>query len=940
MELGVQVKCGNCDRNQGLRPSHIATLLVLRPRGCTSATPIRPMVAHFVIRMARSKAMTDIAKKHHVTTAWATVIARVRQELALRGTHPAHTVVLVPYAQLMQEAKNAWAASGDGAHFVPRFETTMNWTRSLGGFAPSGDDIRHDAALDVLTASSLLVRAGLAAHPAATHPAANLAVLAPRLMQAAWSLAGVAAAMAPSDRAGWGRGLGQALVSGMDSPILMLEAAVARIALAWASGSSYATDKLFDAQPGLLVVLQGFQAEPLARALQLRLGKRGVSLPLNGMINPLAGPRFIANPDSLALHESQDAEDEAQMAAACVLAHLAAGRCPVALVAVDRVLTRRVRAMLAGKGLAVRDETGWTLSTTRAAASLMGLLRACAWDASTDAVLDWLKNAPAFSAHTIDTLETEWRKAGLREWRWLSSEVSAADDGLNALKTPHAPSTDGLVTAANAVRHALQASRPLCDWLHALREALQVAGQWARMVADDAGQAVLQALCLAEDQQAEIAEFSESSTRMALHDFTAWASQTLEAKNFMPTHPADAQVVVLPLTQLLGRPLTAVVLPGCDEVRLPMSPEPSGQWTPAQSALLGLPSRQQIADNALQAWQYALQSPKIDVVWRSSEGGERLMPSGFVQTLLLSFAPVKSAGKPLNSAPDPRVLRALVAKPCTMPQPRGDALPVTRLSASAYEDLRRCPYRFFALRQLKLQESDELDTSLSKRDFGNWLHHLLHRFHEALMLEPIDVRPVSALAQQVDREALIDLAADEAAVALGLSTSEFLPFAAAWPKVRAGYLEWLDKHEASGATYSEGEVWKETPLGAVTLFGKLDRVDRLADGSALVIDYKTEGKAVSAERIKAGAEDTQLAFYAALLQDDLLAAAYVNVGEKDATKAYLQTDIGFLRDQLIEGIVDDMARIRGGAAMPALGEGTACDFCAARGLCRKDFWTV
>jgi ATP-dependent helicase/nuclease subunit B len=24
--------------------------------------------------------------------------------------------------------------------------------------------------------------------------------------------------------------------------------------------------------------------------------------------------------------------------------------------------------------------------------------------------------------------------------------------------------------------------------------------------------------------------------------------------------------------------------------------------------------------------------------------------------------------------------------------------------------------------------------------------------------------------------------------------------------------------------------------------------------------------------------------------------------------------------------------------MPALGAGSACDYCAARGLCRRDFW--
>ena len=72
--------------------------------------------------------------------------------------------------------------------------------------------------------------------------------------------------------------------------------------------------------------------------------------------------------------------------------------------------------------------------------------------------------------------------------------------------------------------------------------------------------------------------------------------------------------------------------------------------------------------------------------------------------------------------------------------------------------------------------------------------------------------------------------------------------------------------------------------------------------------------------------------------DDTLAAAYVNLGEKEATKTYEQTDIVPLRDALIDGILHDMARIAVGAALPALGEGKACEYCAARGLCRKDFW--
>ncbi len=128
------------------------------------------------------------------------------------------------------------------------------------------------------------------------------------------------------------------------------------------------------------------------------------------------------------------------------------------------------------------------------------------------------------------------------------------------------------------------------------------------------------------------------------------------------------------------------------------------------------------------------------------------------------------------------------------------------------------------------------------------------------------------------------------------------------------------------------------PYGALTLIGRLDRIDRQADGHSLLIDYKTEPSATTKARIKDGPEDTQLAFYAALMEDDTLAAAYVNLGEKEPTKTYAQPDIVGLRDELVDSILTDMARIARGAPLPALGEGKACDYCAARGLCRKDYW--
>ncbi len=836
---------------------------------------------------------------------WADVMAQLAGFLHEKNVHASRMVVLVPYAQLMQQAKTAWAsycqsrgkASAAASFFVPRFETTMNWaTSAVGapGFALAPADIHVNAAIDALTAANLLERAGLAAQQHA---------LAGRLLEAAWSLAGVAAAQPPGARLAWGARLALEMGGGMDAPALALELAVARIALAWAAASSYPTDVLFNAELDLLVVLDGFQSEPLAEALKQHFGERAVAIQLN----------MPDLPGLLGLHIAQDMEDEAHLAAACVLQHLSEGRSPVALIAQDRVLTRRVRAMLAGKGVALRDETGWKLSTTRAAATLMGLLRALPWDAPTDAMLDWLKNAPAFGAGSVTRAEIYLRKNGVRFWRVVPAAQPDTEQEAQQDVTSVAAQVATIVGK-------LQRPRLLADWLHDTRLALQAAGQWQPLADDLAGKAVLAALFLEEGSDAAL----PANPRMSLQDFTAWVNQALEAASFAPTHAPQAQVVILPLSQLLGRPMPAVVLPGCDEVRLAVSPEPPGMWTPSQRQVLGLPSRSQLASAARAAWHYALCMPHIDVLWRQSEAGERLMPSGFVQEVLLTQAPPLAA--------DPRAQRLLTTLPTLPPLPTGDALLLSHLSASAYEDLRRCPYRFFALRQLLLQEADELESELGKREFGNWLHLLLKGFHEQLKATP---------AQEIQaRVAMINRAADVATQTLGLSAEEFLPFTAIWPRVRAGYLDWLVTHEASGASYVEGEVWKNMPLGSIELVGKIDRIDQLPDGSRVVMDYKTEPASTTKDRIKAAGEDTQLAFYAALLHDDTLAAAYVNLGEKEATKTYAQPELVDLRDDLIGGILSDMARIADGAPLPALGEGKACEYCTARGLCRKDFWTV
>ena len=599
-----------------------------------------------------------------------------------------------------------------------------------------------------------------------------------------------------------------------------------------------------------------------------------------------------------------------------VLAHLAAGRAPVALASSDRALMRRVRALL-GERLNVRDETGWKLSTTQSAAILMAALHACARQASSDDVLAWLKLAPAASAwpaRAVPELEAYLRRHAVSQWP-------------QSLPEDAPPHLEQALQAIHAARAACQASCDLPAWLKALRNLLQAAGQWEPLAQDVAGARVLETLLLTDADA--LHDLPAARQRLSLPAFTAWAADALEGASFIPPAAPQPDLILLPLAQVMGRPLAALVLPGCDENHLPLAPEPPGLWTPPQRAHLRLPT--QAAQQAAQqtAWQHALAVPYVDLLWRQGdERGQPLLASPLVRHLALQLG--------LNeTADDPCSTRAIDPVPTPRPAPQGSALPVATLSASAYGDLRACPYRFFALRQLNLKEAPELDAGPDKRDFGNWLHATLHHFHERLKADPKANRPT--------RAAWLDEAAQAVTQEKALSESDFLPFSAQWPALRESYLDWLTEHEKQGHYYERGEEDAAAALGPVTLQGRIDRIDRIdsAPGQPprrLLLDYKTERLERTESRVK-DAEDIQLPFYAALLPDDEVQAAYLSVSERAPVQTVDQPNITALRDALVEGVSHDMRAIAAGAPLPALGEGSACTWCAARGLCRRDFWS-
>lgn len=847
--------------------------------------------------MSRPSTTASTACAQAVQRSWHTLLARLGGELRTLAAHPARAVVLLPYAQLLPLARHGWSVQfPDG--FAPRFQTTRNWAAELGAFTPGPNDLSFDHGRDLLTASALLTGAGLGA---------QRALLAAPLAEQAAQLGQVAASLPPAWRSDWAVRARAVLPPAGEGP-LGLEGALARIAIAWAASSDYATDVLFEPRVGqaldALVIVPGLLPDLLADTLAEHYFEKAIVLQ----------PELDAPAGRIALHACADGDDEAERAAACVLRHLQAGRVPVALVATDRLLTRRIGALLAARGvrsgIELRDETGWKLSTTHAAACVMAALRAALPQATTDAVLDWLKLAPALADLDQHALERRLRQEAVRSWHQA------------ALLTQGEP----LTMRVQALRAPLAAARSVADWLASTRELLQDCGLWSLLAADAAGAAVIDALGLGDTALADWRDWPAAQRRVGLPEFIHWVGQALEVASFRPPHPVEAQVVVLPLPQLLGRPLGALVLPGADEQRLPAAPEPSGPWSAAQRQTLNLPGREDLQRAQAAAWQLVLAVPEVDVLWRrADDSGEPLLASPLVEALRLD----ESASAPRAGA-DARVPRSVAAVPTPRPGPSGAALPILPLSASGYEMLRACPYRFFALRQLGLQDEGELDVDIDKRDWGNWVHAVLRDFHEALQRDP-----------GADRLALMATAADQATQAFGLDQEpgEFLPFMTAWPALRDAYLAWWSEHESAGAVFEAAEQPADARRGPLWLRGRIDRIDRAVGGMPLLIDYKTESKDKTKKRTQAGGEDTQLPFYALLSGVEAPRAAYLNLVEREAPSLHELPDLPQLAAQLYEGMVHDVERIAAGAPLPALGEGSVCDWCEARGLCRKDFWT-
>jgi ATP-dependent helicase/nuclease subunit B len=624
-----------------------------------------------------------------------------------------------------------------------------------------------------------------------------------------------------------------------------------------------------------------------------------------------------ALPAGLKLYPARSMEDEAQAAAQTIVDWIAAGKKRIALVPQDRVVARRLRALLERADIVVSDETGWKLSTTRAAAVIHAWMELVSAGGEIAPLLDFLKSPfvrhPALdepaSRHALERALVKLGHSG--SWASVAQAVASL------------PELKSLVDAIAREAQAYRVKKSVADWVAATMQVFDAIGCSATLATDKAGEQLLQMLSrLASDCEGLDHGFSLAEWRVLLD---------LELEQTVFVAPCeDRRVMMVPLNGTMLREFDAAIVVGADSEHLPSRPAEALFFANAVRRELGLATREDKQRQQLREFAALLITcPEVVLSWQQIQDGEKVAASPWIQRLQLSLHRAGLGELPVHEPQ--RALAELASALPVQPHPAAPQLIPATLSASGYDALVDCPYQFFATRMLGLRAADPLRELPEKRDYGDWLHAILKQYHDSLRDAPLP---------PAERKALMTSISDAVFDAVLANNPAALSWQARWQARRDAYVDWANEQEAEGWTYRHGEEQANKTLNfgdhSIRLFGELDRIDANSDGEQRVLDYKTTAKDTLSRRLKE-CDDHQLPFYSLLLEPHPVAAGYVAIDD-ETTELLPVKQLNQWREALRDQLQDNLAEIAGGASLAANGNAGSCTYCDMNGLCRKGFW--
>ena len=672
-------------------------------------------------------------------------------------------------------------------------------------------------------------------------------------------------------------------------------------------------------------------------------------------------------------------EELAWAAAKSIEGHLISGKTNIALVAQDRLVARRTRALLSrfGPSLRIRDETGWKLSTTRAAASLnswLELIRSPKEGPSASVLLEFLQNPFFDIAHILqrpveacisliaqleDILITSQAKSGWETFRMAIERANAHSSSRGSV--PH-ESLLQLLTLLQ--RHHVQwlELKLDCENAYALLQAnLQEMGMTKQLEKDSAGKQLLEVL-----KTFDLGAGAYRQVAMRLPEWLSLLKTVIEEASYQEVgQQAEATLSILPLSSTRLREFDAVVLVGCDEKQLPAFSEPPLFFSDTLNRLLKASTiTAQYIQQARDLSQLLISCPQVDLLWQSQgKSGEPLRPSAWISRLRTQLPdwPILEARSDMHADHSTPLREAVTTLGSDI------ALPIS-MSPSAYKSLRDCPYRYYVRSILGLRKAKEFEEGFDASLAGQVLHALLKNFFQALKTE--EQKSHSSISGDGDarRDWMLEHLtkhSEKEFERLIKGDARVMGILRDWQKQIPNFVDWQLKREAEGWQYHDAElkvgfmVVLTDPDGVqreIEIAGRADRFDVNSNNSnaAAVIDYKNQGISKIKNRAEHLLDDPQLLIYARAVNENAIAAHLPGRKIEQAEWVSLKADLKKAEDKIVRAhpvekmteamelfsdqLNEDLKVLWARKPMKAFAPDSVCQYCEARGICRKGMW--
>lgn len=523
--------------------------------------------------------------------------------------------------------------------------------------------------------------------------------------------------------------------------------------------------------------------------------------------------------------ELADPAEEAQAIALALREALEEPGRTAALVTPDRVLARRVSAHLERWVIEADDSAGRPLSQTAPGTLLIALAAAAAEQFAPVPLLALLKHplvrqgetrlAWLDGARTLDlALRGPRPPAGLAGIHEHLSDWSGRDRDLRKAALAWWKDASPLLAPLEQAFRTERAQVPgLLATLREAASALTGDAAWA----GPAGRAAAELLTAVEPASAHGPSHAAPSTLPTIIE------QLMAAVAVRPPYGQHPRIAIWGLLEARLQQADLMILAGLNEGTWPQLPTPDPWLAPRLRSELGLPSLERRIGLSGHDFACALGGRQVLITRARRDSRAPAVASRF--WLRLEAMTGGLTRSPLHKKWAQALDRPAAYRPAARPAPapRSEDRP-RAISVTEVDRLKADPFAFYARRMLGLSALDMPDADPGAAWRGTAVHAVLERWMKEDDCDPAKLRP---RAEQ--------LLADSNAHPL---------MRALWQPRLLEAIDWIAaqvaENEAKGRVPLRAEAWGETDrIAGVRLHGMADRIDRLADGSLAIVDYKT-----------------------------------------------------------------------------------------------------